>query len=165
MGDTSKVKPWERQPGESEKAYEAFCIYRDAGQERSINMVYKTLAKSRTLISNWSSRWKWVERVSAYDNDLERQAHREKQKLVADTRKRQLQIAMQLEKKALEALNMLKPEEMSPRDIKEMLRLATDIERKTLIEAEQATDTEQGRTTLADSIISAYEKRIGGGGK
>lgn len=163
MGDTSKIKPWERQPGESEQAFEAFALYRDAGAERAISQVAQRLSKSRALIAKWSSRWSWVERAAAYDNDLERQAHREKQKLVADTRKRQLQIAMQLEKKALEALNMLQPEEMSPRDIKEMLRLATDIERKSLIEAEQATDTEQARTTLADSIISAYEKRIGGG--
>lgn len=165
MGESLKIKPWERQQGETDKAFEAFAIYRDAGADRSIRQVAKKLNKSSTLIGKWSSKWNWVERAAAYDNDLERQAHKEKQKLVADTRKRQLQIAMQLERKALEALNLMKPEDMSPHDVKEMLRLATDIERKTLFEAEQITDTEQSRTTLADSIISAYEKRIGGGSK
>lgn len=163
MGDTSKIKPWERQPGESEKAFEAFARYRDMGESRTFTAVAGKLQKSGSLIRRWKDKFDWEQRVSAYDNDLERQAHREKQKLVADTRKRQLQIAMQLEKKALEALNMIQPEDMTARDIKEMLRLATDIERKTLIEAEQNTETEQARTSLADSIISAYEKRIGGG--
>lgn len=161
--DNAKVKPWERQPNESDKAFEAFVCYRDMGADRSINAVAQKLSKSRTLIAKWSSQWGWVDRAAAYDNDLERQAHREKKKLVSDTRKRQLQIAMQLEKKALEALNMLKPEEMSSRDIKEMLRLATDIERKLLFDDEQATETEQARTTFAESIMSAYEKRMGGG--
>ncbi len=34
-------KPWERQKGESEKAFEAFKIYRDMGEERTITAVGK----------------------------------------------------------------------------------------------------------------------------
>ena len=43
-------KPWERQKGESEKAYEAFAAYRDMGPERSITKVSQSLNKTRTLI-------------------------------------------------------------------------------------------------------------------
>ena len=41
------------------------------------------------------------------------------------------------------------------------MKLATDIERRVLLEAQTDTETNQAKTTLADSIISAYEKRIG----
>ena len=132
--NNAKVQPWERQPGETEKQFEAFAIYRDLGSERSVNEVCKRLSKSRTLISKWSSQNQWVSRATAYDNDLQRQAHRKARKQAADTKKRHVQIAMSLEKKALEALNLLKPEEMTARDIKETLRLAIEIERKILID-------------------------------
>ena len=41
-------KPWERQKGESEKAFGAFAAYRDMGPERTISAVVKKLGKSRT---------------------------------------------------------------------------------------------------------------------
>lgn len=133
MGDILKVNPWERQPGESGKAFEAFACYRDMGESRTFTAVAEKLQKSCTLIRRWKAKFNWEERVSAYDIDLTRKSHKEKQRLVSDTQKRQLKIAAQLELKALEALKLLEPEEMSPRDIKELLKLATDIEHKILI--------------------------------
>ena len=96
-------KPWERQKGESEKAYEAFAAYRDMGEK---------LGKSDTLIRRWKVRWNWQERVRAYDNELEREARK---KVVADRKamtERHIGIAMQLQKKALEALSSLSVEDM-----------------------------------------------------
>ena len=43
-------KPWERQKGESDKAYEAFVTYWDMGTDRSIRAVAQKLGKSRTQI-------------------------------------------------------------------------------------------------------------------
>ena len=68
---------WERQPGESAQAFEAFKIYRDLGLKRSNQEVCKQLSKSRQLISRWKATWNWDERVRAYDNALEREAHKE----------------------------------------------------------------------------------------
>lgn len=42
-------RPWERQPGETEKAYEAFVAYRDLGAQRSVSAVSEKLSKSRQL--------------------------------------------------------------------------------------------------------------------
>ena len=42
---------------------------------------------------------------------------------------RHIQIAMELQKKALVALRELSVEKMSPKDIKEYLKMATDLER------------------------------------
>ena len=46
---------WERQPGESAQAFEAFKIYRDLGLKRSNQEVCKQLSKSRQLISRWKA--------------------------------------------------------------------------------------------------------------
>ena len=68
-------KPWERQKGESEKAFEAFVTYRDMGEKRTLTAVAEKLQKSGTLIRRWKSTWDWAERVRAYDNELEKEAH------------------------------------------------------------------------------------------
>ena len=124
-----KEEIWERQPGESTQAFEAFRTYRDLGLKRSNKAVSDTLSKSRQLISRWKSTWNWDERVRAYDTALEREAHKEAVKNLKDMTSRHIKIAVQLQNKALDALQRVKVEDMSPRDIREYIKLATDPER------------------------------------
>ena len=48
-----ELKPWDRQPGETRQAFEAFRIYRDQLSERSTVKVAKELGKSTALIHRW----------------------------------------------------------------------------------------------------------------
>lgn len=61
-------EPWERQPQETAKAYEAFVTYRDLGAARSAAKTAEKLGKSIRLIAEWSSQWRWVIRVRAWDD-------------------------------------------------------------------------------------------------
>ena len=117
-------KPWERQKGETEQAFEAFAIYRDLGLK---------------------SKYGWDERVRAYDNEMERQAHAEAVKDLKDMTKRHTKIAVQMQKKALEALEKLKVEDMTPRDIKEYIKIATELERlnRSVSASDNAIDEEE----------------------
>nr|UWG90058.1 MAG: Protein of unknown function (DUF1804) [Bacteriophage sp.] len=157
-------KPWERQKGESEKAYEAFAAYRDMGPERSITKVSQSLNKTRALIGRWSSQWNWTERARAYDNELEKEARAKAVKDRKAMTDRHIGIAMQLQKKALEALGSLSVEDMSPKDIKEYIKMATDLERlNRTLEEESSKGGDNAPTQLADTIISVYKKREGNG--
>lgn len=153
-------KPWERQKGESAQAYEAFSIYLGMGAERSTRAVAQKLGKSASLIQRWSREKEWQERIRAYDNDVEKQARR---KAVADRKNmvdRHIGIAMQLQKKALEALGSLSVEDMTPKDIKEYIKMATDLERlNRTLEEEGAAAKDDGPAQLADTIIAAYQRR------
>lgn len=155
-------KPWERQKGESEKAYEAFSEYRDMCEKRTYQAVAEKLQKSCTLIRRWSSQWEWKERVRAYDNELEKEARK---KAVADRKamtERHIGIAMQLQKKALEALSTLSVEDMSAKDVKEYIKMATDLERlNRTLEEDSGKSGGEASASLADSIISAYQRRKG----
>lgn len=62
------LDPWDRQPRESSKAYEAFVIYRDMGADRTTRSTAEALTKSETLIKEWSSKHGWVERAAAWDS-------------------------------------------------------------------------------------------------
>nr|DAG45301.1 MAG TPA: hypothetical protein [Caudoviricetes sp.] len=158
-------KPWERQSGESGQAYEAFATYRDMGKSRTVSAVVKRLGKSRSLLDRWKALWNWEERVAAYDNDLERKAKEEAVKDRKTMLNRHIKIAMQVQKKAIEALDKLNPDQMTAKDIKEYIRMATDLERlsRTLdVEQEAAEAKQEG--TLADAIMASYQKRKDGDG-
>lgn len=65
---------WERQPGESARAYEAAQLYFTAGPDRAIAWVSQKLAKSVPFLKRWSRRWEWVARALAYDDWLAAQS-------------------------------------------------------------------------------------------
>lgn len=63
---------WERQEGESGKAYAAFSMYRDLGSERSHRAVAEALygvqAKySIRTVHEWSRKFDWVARIEALE--------------------------------------------------------------------------------------------------
>lgn len=157
-------KPWERQKKESPQAFEAFSSYRDLGAERSTAKVQRKLCKSLTIIQRWCKDWNWVERARLYDNSLEQEARKATVKGIKDMTDRHIRLSMQLQAKAVAALGELEPEDMSPKDIKEFIKMATELERLNRITEQQSSSDKDapGSGSLADTIIAAYEKRKGG---
>lgn len=81
---------------ESSKAYANFCLYRDAGKERSLRQLAasgKTSSKLRQL-QHWSSRWKWVRRCEKYDDFLEYQDRLQQEKERREMHERHAKIAV-----------------------------------------------------------------------
>lgn len=80
-------EPWARQVGETSKAYQAFCIYRDLGpRERSIRETTRRYYQDKTRtsigqISVWSVKYNWVNRCVAFDEFIDEQ---KRQKLLDD---------------------------------------------------------------------------------
>lgn len=133
MGNTNTPKPWERQPDETPKPYEAFCIYRDLGINRTRAAVAEKLSKSESLISRWSSQYQWVNRAAAWDDEQERIEREITQKQqredIKKMRKRHAAIATQMLVKASMALQSLKDDEVKAADISRMVDVASKLER------------------------------------
>lgn len=68
-------QPYDRRLSESPKAFDAFCVYRDLGIDRSFEAVSSQLSKSVSLMRRWAAKHEWSERVDAWDvaQDYERQ--------------------------------------------------------------------------------------------
>jgi hypothetical protein len=73
--------PWQRQPGESARAYELFCMYRDLPpRERSIARLVSDLVgdgqatkgRRRGDVERLSARWQWPARAAAWDDEIDR---------------------------------------------------------------------------------------------
>lgn len=59
--------PWEKRKGESVQAYAAFSAYLLMGPTRSLAKLGQNLGKSTKLMGDWSVKWEWGLRVSAYE--------------------------------------------------------------------------------------------------
>jgi hypothetical protein len=71
---------WERQPGESVKAFGAFRVYLELGPKRSLRLVSQKCTKSIPLLKRWSAKWHWRKRVRAYTSELAAEADRKAEK-------------------------------------------------------------------------------------
>lgn len=133
MAETNNPKPWERQPKETPKPFEAFCIYRDMGTGRSLSKVAEKCKKSGSLIGRWSTTYNWVERAAAWDDEQERiereVAEKERIKSIKAMRKRHASIATAMLIKASQALQELPADEVKASDISRMVDVASKLER------------------------------------
>jgi len=80
--------PWERQEGESPKAFDAFECYRTLGPDRSLQAAWeKHYTRPGTLLARqrkgkeqasqfpgywgaWATKWRWTERAAAWDEEV-----------------------------------------------------------------------------------------------
>ena len=83
--------------GESDKAYSAFCYYRDLGYDRSITKVTRGCHKSHGLISRWNSRYHWAERIRAWEDHLDRVAMEKAEKARKDMVDRHIRLSSMLQ--------------------------------------------------------------------
>lgn len=122
---TNKPKPWEMQPGETAKAFEAFCVYRDMGASRSIAKVGQTLGKNTVTLEQWSIKNGWVDRATAWDGELDRIKRQEEIRLarleIKKMRERQAKDGRAMQDKGREALAFLSIADMSANDIVKMI--------------------------------------------
>jgi antitoxin component of MazEF toxin-antitoxin module len=98
---------WDRQRGESRKAYAAFCAYRDFGVARSQVKVAKQLGKSETLVARWSAKWQWVARADGFDRYQDEELRKERMADVKDALKQHTQMSRNLAVRTYNALVQL----------------------------------------------------------
>ncbi len=146
-----EVKPWEMQPGETPKQFEAFVAYRDM-ENRSLREVSAILHKSVTLLGRWSSSNNWVERVAAWDDEKDRIARQEQIKDIKKMRDRHAKGAQAMFTKALQGLKELKPEELSARDIVSMFAESVKAERLSRGDTSEVVEERQGEAVNAVQI-------------
>lgn len=140
------MKAWERQEGETEKAYSAFKIYLEM-PERSRGKVAKSLKKDQSLIGRWANKYDWERRAAAYDSSIFDSVRKANINSLKVSIQRKNNIASKLEEKALTALESLNLSRISGRTIVEMLTLSNQL-RNEAAEIEQANDMSSRVTSI-----------------
>lgn len=89
-------KIYDRQDTDTDKSFAAFAIYRDMGSDRTLEKVRVEIGhRSGRNVQIWCSKYKWVERCRAFDDD-ELRSHS------ATLQQQRLKYKLEIEKKAWE---------------------------------------------------------------
>jgi len=136
MSDEGK-QAWDRQAGESSKAYAHFCLYRDMGVSRSLRTLEEVdgCTSGYRQLGRWSSRWRWVERCEAYDDYLEYQRRLQQEEERREMTKRHAKMGMLAQSFAVRKLEKMAnrieqdEEHVSPADVARILDIGVKVER------------------------------------
>jgi hypothetical protein len=154
-------RDWDRQPGESSKAYSHFCLYRDMGPDRSLRKV-PTLSECRAVVGQlwrWSSKWRWVQRCEKYDDYLEYQDRLRQEKERRQMRDRHAKMAVLAQNIAVEGLkNLLAKVQdgeqgVAPADLTRLLDTGVRVER---LSRGEPTEIEKSEHTGSLDIEARY---------
>ena len=131
------MNPWNRQPGETAKAYAAFLLYRDLPAiDRSVAAAREGQQRDNkgTLRqwNGWSMRNDWVNRAAEHDSDL---ASRRRERMAQELEQAQddafVTIRATLDK-VKERIEGMDPEELAAGQIPSALRTLIELELKVL---------------------------------
>jgi len=143
---------WERQLGESARAFHAFTLYRDMGHERSVSKVaqiYRPGRNLRSLMSRWCTKYDWVKRAEAYDDHMDALSRKQAEKEVKEMQKRHVTLSLLLQKKAAEKLKDLQAKNLKVPDAIKALAEGVKLERLARGEATEKIKSE------VEAIITA----------
>lgn len=162
MAEPDLPAPWERQKGESAKAYAAFRAYRDAGATRSLTKAAQELNKARCTLADWSRRWHWVARAEAHDREQDRRHREWMTRARADADRSSLQLARSYKSQLAGRLQALNPAELSTRDMAYWLDVVNRVERSVLVPADEGTAAGDPGRAMIVGLIDEVARRADG---
>jgi hypothetical protein len=136
--DTLREPLWGRQKGETPKAFAAWQVYRGIlASERSYQAAARELGRNRALVVDWAKRFRWQERIAAWDAHVEDLRVKAQEDAIREMDERHALIALKTLEKILERLTgddekgviALNPSLLSPQDIARLSEVAVKIER------------------------------------
>jgi hypothetical protein len=141
-------EPWERQPEETDEAWEAFQIYRDMKDKRVLERVAERLGKTGQLISRWKIKHRWHERCLALDIKIDREFNESLIREKVKARTEVYELGRTLRLKAAEKLNdmIANGEMIDKKDILPWAELGSRLERLALGEATESIKIENKNT-------------------
>ena len=132
----SDRKPWERQPGETAKAYAAFLLYRDLPAiDRSIVAAVAKQRKNggKAPVRNWetwASRYNWRNRAAEHDSDLASRRRERMEKELDRSKDNAVVLTRAFNFKIAERIKGMDPEDLAAGQIPAALRTLFELEFK-----------------------------------
>lgn len=149
---TENLKPWDRIPGETRRAFAAFTDYCRMGPGRSVWKLYDHYREMRRLrleslgsedgpkadpptqrhrtMVEWSSKYNWVARSQAWDTEQARIRAEAEEQALLDMYQRHIGLAITAQERVAEKLSSASGGLMSTAEAARLLEVATRLERE-----------------------------------
>ena len=175
--------PWDRSPGESDAAWEAYRRYRDMpSSKRNLTALKTTLIKEREVaeeqgdfdnvptiryltLSGWAKEYNWIRRTAAWDAEIDKVWQEESKLAIREAARRHWENSVELQNVGKLALSFINPEtlaEKSPQEVRRFITEGGDMERKALGMSEKETQQVAGNAILIIQIVEQLEKQLMG---
>ncbi len=131
-------EPWDRQPGESNRQYSRFEVYRSLGRMRTLKQAVEMLhgvgdtGVSYRTLQQYAYEYRWTERAEAWDRAQDQLEAARLLQLRNEMVSRHRRLASGLLAKAVAGLQKINPDDMSPLDVVRFIKYGADIERQAL---------------------------------
>lgn len=155
-----ELDAWEQQPSESQRNHGLFLMYRDLGRIRNVAQVAEMTPLSYGAVARIARFNHWVERVGKWDADQDRILHLRMLAQREEMAKNHARAAQKLMAKALERLETLDIDSISPHALVLMMDTAARIERAAL---GLETLGKQASATQSTVTVAASTKTDSGG--
>lgn len=133
--DLVEVQPWDRQPDEPATAYAAFRLFRGLApaQRANVGAVAEPAALSERECRAFAVEWLWVERAEAWDDACHRIEDAERLDAIRQMHAVHRRAGRAALTKAIQALNSMSADDLTPSQAARLLELGARLERSTLI--------------------------------
>jgi len=151
------INPWDHQPGEGTKAFEAFKTYRDMGPKRTIMAAVKIMTgkdNTRGRMDVWSTQNDWVNRVQSYDRWMDQQYTNKLAEEVREMAARHASMAVVFMNKVVQRLQNVDPATLSNDQLLRWFEISSKIERISRGESTENVRTEHSGTIKAKVDLS-----------
>jgi hypothetical protein len=150
------AETWDRRLDEPTKDYAAFRIYRDLPSlQRKLTTVAERADISIRQAQVLANRWEWRERADAWDDVCHRTEDAERLEAIRQMHALHRAAGRSTLSKALQALQLLNPAQLTPNQIARMIDLGARLERTTLL---VSVEEMQGFETEDDEVEDAWER-------
>ena len=152
------VKSWEvRLPGESSKAFKAFCLFRSMGYKRSIKACMEMHGIEQKCYGSWARYarlFRWNERASDYDAFIAKETEKEILAERVERRKRQMEMLNGFDELVGKRLKTLNPEDLNADGAMDLLERSAKLDSFITGADKENAKTVQGELaiTFADSF-------------
>jgi len=144
---------WERLTGESSAAFSAFCVFRDFGLERNIRKAVESIEKDEVVRAkryrvwrNWSTLFRWRERVADFDKYMEKLKQTELRKTIEAQGEKHREVTGKMLDVVSKKLDGMNPAELTQSAVSEWVQTAIKAEREAagLVSANGKAEPRQG---------------------
>lgn len=134
LSDVDDAQPWDRRPDEPANHYAAFRVYRDLPPvQRKWAKVAEKADISERQAKLLGNKWEWRERALEWDDMLHQTEDHERIEAIRQMHAIHRVAGRTAITKAMQALQLVRPEELTPGTIARLMQLGANLERDTLL--------------------------------